>query len=135
MEALLKDLRFAVRMLRRAPGVAAAAVFALALGLGANAAIFSVVDGVLLRPLPYQDSRALYVVNGKFPSQGLQNVPLSYPEFKDLAEQTRSLASVGVFAEGDSNLSGEGMAPDRVVAGMASASFFPTLGVQPILGR
>jgi putative ABC transport system permease protein len=135
METLWKDLRFALRMLRRSPGVAAAAVIALALGIGANTAIFSVVDGVLLRPLPYQDSRALHVINGKFPSQGLQHVPISHPEFKDILEQTRTLAAVAVFAQGDSNLSGQGAAPDRVVAGLASATFFPTLGVQPILGR
>ncbi|MDB4965443.1 MAG: transporter permease [Myxococcales bacterium] len=135
MDTLWKDLRFALRMLRRTPGVAAAAVIALALGIGANTAIFSVVDGVLLRPLPYQDSRALHVLNGKFPTQGLAHVPLSYPEFKDVLEQSRTLAAVGAFAQGDSNLSGDGGPPDRVVAGVASASFFPTLGVQPFMGR
>src|SRR5204862_4047183 len=91
MDTLWKDLRFALRMLRRTPGVAGAAVLALALGIGANTAIFSVVDGVLLRPLPYQDSRALWVLNGKFPSQGLSNVPLSYLEYKDVVEQSRTL--------------------------------------------
>ena len=80
MDALWKDVRFAWRMLRRTPGVSAAAIIALALGIGANTAIFSVVDGVLLRPLPYHDSRALVVFNGKFPVQGMLNVPISVPE-------------------------------------------------------
>src|SRR6516165_2759351 len=135
MDALWKDVRFALRMLRRTPGVATAAVVALALGIGANTAIFSVVDGVLLRPLPYQDSRNLYVIRGAFPGMERADVPISYPEFKDILEQTRTLTNAGVFAQGDSNLSGIGGPPDRITVGLASATFFPTLGVQPILGR
>jgi putative ABC transport system permease protein len=135
MDALWKDVRFALRMLRRTPGVAAAAVVALALGIGANTAIFSVVDGVLLRPLPYQDSRALYVIRGNFVGMERPDVPISYPEFKDILAQSRTLANAGVFAQGDSNLSGAGGPPDRITVGLASATFLPTLGVQPILGR
>src|SRR3954462_13691898 len=108
MDALWKDVRFALRMLRRTPGVAAAAVIALALGIGANTAIFSVVDGVLLRPLPYRDSRALYVIRGRFPGMERGDVPISYPEFKDVLEQSRTLANAAVFAQGDANLSGTG---------------------------
>ena len=135
MDALWKDVRFALRMLRRTPGVAAAAVVALALGIGANTAIFSVVDGVLLRPLPYRDSRQLVVIRGQFPSLERPDVPISYPEYKDVLEQSRTLANAAVFAQGDSNLTGAGGPPDRVTVGLASATFFPTLGVQPILGR
>ncbi|HEY2748793.1 MAG TPA: ABC transporter permease [Polyangia bacterium] len=135
MDALWKDVRFALRMLRRTPGVTAAAVIALALGIGANTAIFSVVDGVLLRPLPYRDSRALVVLNGQFPVQSLFHIPISVPEFLDLQQQSRTLASIGAYTAGDSNLSGGSGAPERVCAGAASASFFPTLGVQPALGR
>jgi putative ABC transport system permease protein len=135
MDGLWKDVRFSLRMLRRTPGVAAAAVIALALGIGANTAIFSVVDGVLLRPLPYHDSRALVVINGAFPTLERPQVPISYPEFKDLLEQNRTMVNVAAFAQGDVNLSGTGGPPDRISAGLATATFFPTLGVQPILGR
>ena len=135
MDALWKDVRFAARMLRRTPGVAAAAVIALALGIGANTAIFSVVDGVLLRPLPYQDSRALYVIRGEFPSMERPDVPISYLEFKDILEQNRTLTNAGVFAQGDSNLASPGGPAQRIQTGLASATFFPTLGVQPIIGR
>jgi predicted permease len=135
MDTLWKDLRFAGRMLRRTPGVTAAAVLALALGIGANSAIFSVVDGVLLRPLPYADSQSLLVLHGNFPNQGMRDMAVSYPEYKDLLEHARTFANVGTYAQGDASLSGEGMVPERIVTGVASATFFPTLGVQPILGR
>ncbi|MGZ3428359.1 MAG: ABC transporter permease, partial [Polyangia bacterium] len=135
MDGLWKDVRFSLRILRRTPGVAAAAVIALALGIGANTAIFSVVDGVLLRPLPYHDSRQLMVLNGNFPVQSLFNIPLSVPEFHDVQAQSRTFASVGAFTQGDSNLSGGTGVPERVCAGAASASFFPMLGVEPAIGR
>ncbi|MCU1277049.1 MAG: transporter permease [bacterium] len=135
MDGLWKDVRFSLRMLRRTPGVAAAAVIALALGIGANTAIFSVVDGVLLRPLPYHDSRALVVINGAFATLERPTVPISYPEFKDLLAQNRTLVDAAAFAQGDTNLSGTGGPPDRIAVGLATATLFPTLGVQPILGR
>ena len=135
MDALWKDVRFAVRMLKRTPGVAAAAVVALALGIGANTAIFSVVDGVLLRPLPYRDSHALYVLRGRFPSLQRDDVPISYPEFKDILDGNHALANAGVFVQSDANLSVTGGAPERVQVGAASATFLPTLGVEPIIGR
>ena len=135
MDALWKDVRFAARMLRRTPGVAAAAVVALALGIGANTAIFSVVDGVLLRPLPYQDSRALVVIRGEFPAMERSDAPISYPEFKDILEQNRTLAAAGVFAEGDANLASAGGPPQRIQTALVSATFLPTLGVAPFIGR
>ncbi len=135
MDALWKDVRFALRMLRRTPGVTAAAIVALALGIGANSAIFSVVDGVLLRPLPYRDSRALVVLNGKFPVQGLFHIPISVPELLDVQQQAHTFAAIGGYTQSDANLSGGSGAPERVCAAAASASFFPTLGVQPALGR
>ena len=112
MDALWKDVRFALRMLRRTPGVAAAAVMALALGIGANTAIFSVVDGVLLRPLPYQDSRALVVINGAYPVHGgAHAAPISYPEYDDLADAEPHARQRRRYAQGDANLSGAGGAP------------------------
>ncbi|HEX6835666.1 MAG TPA: ABC transporter permease, partial [Polyangia bacterium] len=134
METLWKDVRFALRMLRRTPGVAAAAVVALALGIGANTAIFSVVDGVLLRPLPYRDSQALVTLSGLVPALE-QRSALSYPEFKDILAQSRTLANAGVYESVDANLTGGGGAPMRISAGLASATLLPTLGVEPLLGR
>jgi putative ABC transport system permease protein len=135
MDQLLADLRFALRMLRRTPGVTAVALMTLALGIGANSAIFSVVDAVLLRPLPYRDAHQLVMINGKFPRMQLFRVGLSGPELKDVASQMKTLASVGAYEQGDFNLSGGSTPPERVIAGLASSGLFPTLGVQPILGR
>ena len=135
MDALWKDVRFALRMLRRTPGVAVAAVLALALGIGANTAIFSVVDGVLLRPLPFHDARALMLVNGKFPVQGLFDIGLSVPELHDVSQQSRTFSAVGAYASGESNLVGGVGAPDHVAVGLGSASLFPMLGVAPVIGR
>jgi putative ABC transport system permease protein len=133
--ALAIDLKFAVRMLRRSPGVTAAAIVALALGIGANTAIFSVVDGVLLRPLPYSDSARLVLVNGAYPSMGRPRTAMSYLEYQDVRAQSRALADVAAYEHGDFNLSGTSGAPERVTVGFASATLFPTLGVQPFLGR
>src|SRR5262249_38245908 len=79
------------------------------------------------------DSRDLVVIRGAFPEHG--NVPVSVPELKDMATMLHAVTSVGAFAQGDTNLSGGGATPDRVVSGVASPGLFPTLGVQPILGR
>jgi predicted permease len=133
--ALAADLKFALRMLRRSPGVSAAAIIALALGIGANTAIFSVVDGVLLRPLPYPDSQRLVTLNGSFPALGRPRTSLSYPEYQDVLTQSTTLANVAAYAESDANLAGTNGAPERISIGFASATLFPTLGVQPFLGR
>jgi predicted permease len=133
-ETVAGDLRFAVRMLRRTPGVTAAAVLALALGIGANTAIFSVVHGVLLRPLPFPDSQALYRVNTNFGRKGYSTNPLSWPQYHDVADQTRTLASVGAWFDGDSNMTGAS-APERVLVRLTTPSLLPTLGIQPVRGR
>jgi putative ABC transport system permease protein len=134
MSALAGDLRFALRMLRKSPGVTAAAVLALALGIGANTAIFSVVDGVLLRPLPYPNSRALVAVYMSNSRDAGQNNPFSFPDFVDLVAENRTFENVGAWASGDVNLAGGGV-PERVLARIASPTLLPTLGIEPILGR
>ena len=134
MNTLLRDLKFALRMLRRSPGVTAAAILALALGIGANTAIFSVVDGVLLRPLPYPDSAALVAVHQGSTTMNRFDGPLSYPEYQDLAAQNRTLQNVGGWVDGDVNLSATG-SPERVLLRVATPSLLPTLEVTPILGR
>src|SRR5258708_30357983 len=134
MDALWKDVRFALRMLRRAPGVTAAAVLTLALGIGANTAIFSVVDNVLLRPLPYPDSQQLVVVYRAVSHLGFLKGPWSYPDFKDLLAQNQVFENAGVCANGAANLSGGG-APERVLIRLASPTLLPTLRVSPLVGR
>ena len=135
MDTFFSDIKFAWRTLKHSPGMTIAAIVALALGIGANTAIFSIVDGVLLRPLPYPDSGALYWV-GMGSSKHLEWPPgqLSWPEYLDIAQQTRTLASIGGWADGDANLSGAG-SPERVLIRVVTPSLLPTLGVQPALGR
>jgi putative ABC transport system permease protein len=135
MSTLWKDVRFALRMMSRSPGVTAAAVLALALGIGANTAIFSVVDGVLLRPLPYPKSHELVMLTGQFAAQDRFHLPLAYPEYKDLREMSGTLAGVAVYAQGDGTLTGGSGPAERVQAGLASSTLFPLLGVQPVVGR
>ena len=103
MSTLINDLKFALRMLRRSPGVTAAAVLALALGIGANTAIFSVVDNVLLRPLPYPNSQDLMYLSRSSSKLNFRNAPFSYLNFKDLQAQNRVFENVGVWADGDIN--------------------------------
>lgn len=134
MSALVSDLRYAVRMLLRSPGTTIVAVLALALGIGANTAIFSVVDGVLLQPLPLPDSRALFAIHTGSTKLGRFGGPFSYPEYEDLVAQQHTLESVGGWADGDINLSGA-EAPTRVLLRVALPSLLPTLRVEPVLGR
>jgi len=134
MGGLFADVKYALRMLRRSPGVTAAAVLALALGIGANTAIFSVVDGVLLRPLPYPDSGALVTVHHGSTRLNLFTAPLSYPEYLDVVAQTRTLESVGGWVDGDINFAGGG-SPERVLIRVATPSLLPTLRVTPVVGR
>jgi putative ABC transport system permease protein len=129
-----RDLRGALRMSWRAPGVSIAAVLALALGIGANTAIFSVVDGVLLRPLPFPDSQALYRVFMGNTRHAHFDDPLSFPQYQDLVAQSRAFENIGGWVDGDANLSGSAT-PERVLVRWALPSLLPTLGIQPALGR
>ena len=131
---MLGDLKFALRILRRSPGVTAAAVLALALGIGANTAIFSVVDGVLLRPLPYPQSQDLVRVYRTHSRYGSYNAPFSYPDFKDLLARNQVFENVAVWVEGDLNLTGSGR-PERVLVRHVSPTLLPTLRVEPAFGR
>ena len=127
-----QDLRYGVRMLVKSPGFAAIAVLTLALGIGANTALFSVVNGVLLNPLPYADSDRLVAMYAKTPDFTRSSV--SYPNFLDWVREQHSFSSIAAFREEDYNLTGMGEA-DRVAAEMVSANFFSLLGVKPVAGR
>jgi predicted permease len=133
LERLLQDLRYGARMLRKNPGFAVVAIVTLALGIGANTAIFSVVNGVLLRPLPYKDPARLMVVYSSFngvPAGGAT----SPPDFRTLREQNHSFESLSAYYGETSNLTGVGR-PERIRGRIVSAEYFSTLGVQPMLGR
>ncbi len=132
LEQLLQDVRYALRMLAKAPGFAAIAVLTLALGIGANTALFSVVNGVLLNPLPYPHPHQLVALYGKAP--GYDQAPIAYPNFLDWQRDTHSLSSIALYHNEDYNFTGTDKA-ERLSGYMISANFFDTLGVKPVLGR
>jgi predicted permease len=132
IEIFLQDLRYAFRVFRKNPGFVAVAVLTLALGIGANTALFSVVNGVLLNPMPYTQPERLVAVYAKNSDFGRSSI--SYPNFLDWVKDNRSFASLAAFRADSFNLTGVGE-PQRLSANMVSAAFFPTLGVKPVLGR
>ena len=135
MKTLWQDVRFGVRMLLKNPGFSFIAVLALALGIGANTAIFSVVNGVLLRPLPFPEAERLVWFDGVNPARGITESSLSLPDYLDWRNQTEAFESTTAFIEGSAILSSEDSEPERVPRGVVTAGFFPTIGVQPVQGR
>jgi len=133
MTTLLQDIRYAVRVLLKSPGFAAIAILTLALGIGANTALFSVVNGVLLNPLPYPHPNQLVSVYDTV--EGFNSASISYPDFLDWVRDNHSFSSLAAYKSFLSfNWIGQGDA-QRVSVVEVSASFFPALGVNPILGR
>jgi len=132
VETAMQDLRYAMRMMRKTPGFAAAAVVTLALGIGANTAIFSVLNTVILRPLAYPRPDRLMLLTSVFPN--FDRFWVSFPEFLEFREWTRAFSSVGAYTTGDSNLATADR-PQRVRLMVASADLFTTLGVPARLGR
>ncbi len=131
-DEMIQDLRFGVRMLRKNPGFTFIAVLTLALGIGANTAIFSVVNAVLLRPLPYREPGRLVTVNYYRPVM-LNDFALA-AEYLEWRDQAKSFAQIAACRFGEADLTGSGE-PERLSAGLASADLFATLGVAPALGR
>jgi putative ABC transport system permease protein len=134
MRTFLQDLRYGARMLVNNPGFTLVAVLTLALGISANTAIFSVVNAVLLRPLPYQSPEQLVMIWGKLPAYVSGNVGASAPEFADYRDQNSVFSSIAAYTSSDFNLTGVGE-PERIVGTLTSASLFSLLRVQPALGR
>ena len=134
IESLVQDLRYAFRMLHKSPGFTAVAVLTLALGIGANTAIFSIVNTVLLRPLPYPNSDRLVRIFFNEPGVGLRDVRFSKPELNDLLTRAGVFEDVSPIYEGSENLTG-GKQPERVEAVNGSFSYFSMLGVTPQIGR
>src|SRR5262245_43995570 len=134
-EALGRDMRFGLRSLLRVKGLAAAVVITLALGIGANAAIFSVVRGVLLRPLVNRDEDRLIYIRQHAPGIGAENLTFSVPELDDFKSRVTSVASFGDFSTLDFTMIGLGGEPRIVKAGVVGGSFFEVMGLRPVLGR
>ncbi|MGH9843885.1 MAG: ABC transporter permease, partial [Blastocatellia bacterium] len=134
LERLMQDLRFGVRMLRKQPGFSLIAILTLALGIGANTAIFSVVNAVLLRPLPYAQSDQLVALWGNYQKLELMRLPAKAGEYVDYRDQTKSFAEVAAATRTPYNLTGEG-APERLAGASVTANLFATLGAQVAQGR
>ena len=132
---LARDMRFAVRSLLRAKGLAATVIVTLGLGIGANAAVFSVVRGVLLRPLVNRDEDRLIYIRQTAPGLGIENYTFSMPEVGDITSRVTTVAAFGDFSTADLALSGVGGDPRMVKAGVVNGSFFEVMGLRPVLGR
>ena len=133
--ALWHDVRIAFRSLSRAKGLATTVVVTLALGIGANAAIFSVVSGVLLRPLVNRDEDRLIYIRQGAPGLGAENMTFSMPEIADFKSRAKTISAFGDFSTVDFALLGLGGEPRMVKAGVVSGSFFDVMGLRPVLGR
>jgi putative ABC transport system permease protein len=135
LDDLVRDVRHGWRMLWRAPAFTAVAVLTLALGIGASTAIFSVVDGVLLRPAPLGGLDELVVVWETDRASGTSREPASLPDFADFRQRAASLSALAAFGAGEVNLAAAAGDPRRVAMLAVSSELWPALGVAPILGR
>ena len=132
METLLQDIRFGIRSMWKTPGFTAIALVALALGIGANTAMFSIVNGVLLRPVPYAQPDHLYKLYTS--TAQFKNGSISYPNFLDWQRRSQSFEKMAAYRTESFILTGQAN-PERLRGEMASATLFPILGVRPIIGR
>src|ERR1051325_2671716 len=132
MTAILQDLRYGLRMLLKTPAITFIVVLALALGIGANTAIFSVLNAVVLRPLPYDKPNELLFLNER--SAVLDEMSISYPNFTDWRNQNHVFEKIGVYNRNSYNLTGYGEA-ERILAGQVSADLFAALRAKPLIGR
>jgi putative ABC transport system permease protein len=130
----MTDLRYALRQLAKSPGFTVVAVLTLALAIGATTAVFSLINALLVRPLPYQKPSQLVLIWERFATMGLERIPVSAPEYLDLEKQFQSSTGLAAFTFERFNLGG-GDVPERVSGAVVSPSLFPLLGVEPIKGR
>jgi putative ABC transport system permease protein len=134
IDRLLGDLRVAIRSLWRAPALWIIITVTLALGIGANAAIFSIVRGVLLKPLANQDEEHLLYIRQSAPGIGVQNTAFSVPEIKDIGGSLKTIQEIGTFSPIDFTLEGLGE-PREIHAGVVDGNYFEVMGLKPVLGR
>ncbi len=132
---LATDLRLTVRALRRSPGFSAVVVLCIALGICLTTTIFTAVNGILLRPLPYPDADRLVSIYGHFEPRNERGVNVSLPDYVSWRDENRTLKDIGLWTWANVTLSGDGGAAERLDAASVTANFFPVLGVAPILGR
>jgi putative ABC transport system permease protein len=130
----MTDLRYALRQLAKSPGFTVVAVLTIALGIGANTAVFSLINALLVRPLPYQKPSQLVLIWERFATQGLERIPVSPPEYLDLEKEFQSSTGLAAFTFQRFNLGG-GDVPERISGAAVSPSLFSLLGVEPIKGR
>src|SRR5580700_6256754 len=134
LDLLVRDLKVALRSLARTKGLAITVVLTLALGIGANAAIFSVVRGVLLRPLVNRDEDRLIYIRQSAPGIGDENTSFSVPEIQDIESRVKTLSAFGDFSTVGFSMVGLGE-PREVRAGVVDGSYFEVMGLHPVLGR
>jgi len=132
LDRLMQDLRFGVRMISKSPGFTAVAILTLALGIGANTALFSVVNGVLLNPLPYPEPEQLVTLHESKPN--FEAGSISFPNFRDWRKENTTFSMMGISRGYSFNLTGAGEA-EQVRAEFVSTDFLPMLGVKPVIGR
>src|SRR5206468_6111278 len=131
MDSLLRDVRHAVRNLARTPGFALVTILTLALGIGANTAIFSVVNAVILRPLGYPHPEQLVFISSQLPTMGFDQFWVSPPEFVEFQERTHAFSAVGAFTSGQANLTAPDR-PRRVNSASGTAELFSVLAVSRV---
>src|SRR6266576_3187656 len=132
MNTIFQDLRYGARMLLKTPAITFIVILALALGIGANTAIFSVLNAVVLQPLPFDDPDELLFLNEKSPV--LDEMSISYPNFTDWRNQNHVFERIGVYNRSSYNLTGYGEA-ERILTGQVSADLFAALRAKPLIGR
>ncbi|MCB1055917.1 MAG: ABC transporter permease, partial [Acidobacteria bacterium] len=132
---LFQDLRFGLRMARKQPALAAIAILALALGIGLTTTMFSIINGAVLRGLPFREAGRLMHVSHTKPAQGIDREEMYVPDFVDYRAQQTSFTDLGAFYTGTVNLTGNDGIPERYDGAFITAGTFPLLGVQPVLGR
>jgi putative ABC transport system permease protein len=134
MHSLFSDIRFGIRSLVKHPAFTAIALITLALGIGANSTLFSFVNAILLRPLPYKDAERLVVLDETAPKQGIKSFDVSYPNFVDWRAQNHVFEDIGIYTESNFSLM-VGDTPEQVPGARVSQGMFEILGIVPILGR
>lgn len=131
---MLNEIKVALRGLAKSPGFTAIAIATLALAIGANSAVFSLINALLVRPLPYQQPTKLALIWEQFAAQGLDRIPVSPPEYLDLEKAFKSGSQLASFTYQTFNL-GAGDVPERISGALVTPTLFPLLGVEPIKGR